>query len=173
MNKLEIQGFDIYPDHLSPDQQSRLVEDIRGVVLAAPLFHPETPRGQKMSVRMTSAGRVGWVSDRRGYRYEERHPSGVNWPAIPDSILGIWRELSESARDPDCCLINFYGEGARMGLHQDKDEQDFSQPVLSISLGDEALFRMGNVERGGSTKSVWLKSCSSLSWCSPIRAPSP
>lgn len=158
MNKLQIQGFDIYPDHLSPDAQARMVADIRKVVQAAPLFHPVTPRGQQMSVRMTSAGRVGWVSDRRGYRYEARHPDGGKWPLIPDSVLSVWQGLSGTDRTPDCCLINFYGEGTRMGLHQDRDEQDFSQPVLSISLGDEALFRMGNVERGGATRSVWLRS---------------
>lgn len=158
LNRLQVQGFDIYPDYLSPEAQSRMVADVREIAGVAPLFHPVTPRGQKMSVRMTSAGRVGWVSDRRGYRYDRVHPGGMAWPPIPESILSVWRDLSGSDRDPDCCLVNFYGDGARMGLHQDKDEQDFSQPVLSISLGDEALFRMGNVARGGPTKSVWLRS---------------
>ncbi|MGI3186107.1 alpha-ketoglutarate-dependent dioxygenase AlkB family protein [Nioella aestuarii] len=157
-NRVQVQGFDIYPDYLSPDVQSRMVADVRLIASAAPLFHPITPSGRKMSVRMTSAGRVGWVSDRRGYRYDRVHPDGMSWPPIPDSILTVWRDLSGTERDPDCCLVNFYGEAARMGLHQDKDEQDFSQPVLSISLGDDALFRMGNVERGGPTKSVWLRS---------------
>ena len=158
MTKVQVQGFDLYPEYLSPDTQARMVEDIRAIVEAAPLFHPVTPRGQKMSVRMTSAGRVGWVSDRRGYRYDPLHPSGARWPPIPDSILSVWRALARSDRVPECCLVNFYSEGARMGLHQDKDEADFDQPVLSISLGDEALFRMGNVTRGGPTKSVWLRS---------------
>lgn len=158
LNRLQVQGFDVYPDYLSPEAQSRMVADVREIAGMAPLFHPVTPRGQKMSVRMTSAGRVGWVSDRRGYRYDRVHPGGKAWPPIPGSILSVWQDLSGSDRDPDCCLVNFYGEEARMGLHQDKDEQDFSQPVLSISLGDEALFRMGNVERGGATKSVWLRS---------------
>jgi len=158
LNKLQVQGFDIFPEALSPEAQLRLVDDVREVVQAAPLFHPVTPRGQKMSVRMTSAGRVGWVSDRRGYRYDLRHPSGTDWPQIPNSILSVWRSLSGSDRTPDCCLVNFYSESARMGLHQDKDESDFTQPVLSISLGDEALFRMGNAERGGRTRSVWLRS---------------
>lgn len=158
LNRLQVQGFDIYPGFLSADDQTRMVADIRGLVRVAPLFHPITPRGQKMSVRMTSAGRVGWVSDRRGYRYDPLHPAGMDWPPIPDSILSVWRALAGSDRMPDCCLVNFYSEGARMGLHQDKDEGDFTHPVLSISLGDEALFRMGNVERGGKTRSVWLHS---------------
>ena len=158
MTRVQVQGFDLYPGYLSPGDQARMVADIRAIVAAAPLFHPVTPRGQKMSVRMTSAGRVGWVSDRRGYRYDPRHPGGAPWPPIPDGILSVWRALAGSDRMPDCCLVNFYSEGARMGLHQDKDETDFSQPVLSISLGDEALFRMGQVERCGATKSVWLRS---------------
>ncbi len=110
-----------------------------------------------MSVAMTSAGRLGWVSDRRGYRYERQHPSGVPWPPIPPSALEVWARATGLARQPDCCLVNRYGEGARMGLHQDRDEADFSWPVVSISLGDDALFRIGNVERGGTTESVWLR----------------
>ena len=111
-----------------------------------------------MSVKMTSAGSCGWVSDRRGYRYAAQHPDGGTWPAIPDSILAIWHDLTGLDRAPDCCLINHYGEGARMGLHQDKDEADLSMPVVSISLGDDALFRVGGLNRTDPTQSVWLKS---------------
>ena len=111
-----------------------------------------------MSVRLTAAGDFGWFSDQRGYRYVEHHPSGVNWPAIPDSIMAIWRAVAGAAPDPECCLINFYGEGARMGLHQDRDEANFDWPVVSISLGDDALFRVGGTERGGKTESIWLQS---------------
>ena len=107
---------------------------------------------------MSNAGRVGWVTDRQGYRYAPTHPSGRPWPAIPESVLAIWRAVAWAGRDPDCCLVNWYGEGAKMGLHQDKDEGDFSQPVLSISLGDEALFRMGGVDRAEGTQSLWLRS---------------
>ena len=155
---VQIAGFDLYEGFLIPADQASLVEALRGVVGQAPLFAPVTPGGKPMSVRMTSAGRLGWVTDRRGYRYEPKHPEGQPWPKIPDQILDIWRAVSGCARLPDCCLVNFYGEGAKMGLHQDKDEGDFSFPVVSISLGDEALFRMGGTTRGGPTQSVWLRS---------------
>ncbi len=111
-----------------------------------------------MRVRMTSAGKYGWFSDRRGYRYVEQHPSGVGWPDIPLGVLEIWRALVSEERDPDCCLVNYYDDSAKMGMHQDRDEADFGWPVLSVSLGDEALFRMGNETRGGKTESIWLRS---------------
>ncbi|SMH43620.1 alpha-ketoglutarate-dependent dioxygenase AlkB [Maritimibacter sp. HL-12] len=155
---INVRGATLYRGFLTPADQAGMVEVLRRVVAEAPLFSPETRWGRKMSVRMTSAGRYGWFSDRRGYRYIERHPSGTPWPAIPDPVHEIWRALVPEARPPDCCLVNLYGEGAKMGLHQDRDEADFSQPVVSISLGDEALFRIGTTERSGKTESVWLKS---------------
>lgn len=155
---LVIRGFKIYEGFLDAAQQRRLVQDLRAVVAEAPFFSPETSRGQKMSVRMTSAGQFGWVSDRKGYRYEPQHPAGGGWPDIPASVLSVWRTVGVPDRDPDCCLINFYSEAARMGLHQDRDEASFDWPVVSVSLGDEGLFRMGNTERGGKTESVWLRS---------------
>lgn len=155
---LTIRGVTLFQGFLDRAAQEAMVQELRGVVAAAPLFRPETPRGQKMSVRMTSAGSVGWVSDRRGYRYQEAHPEGMAWPPVPPSVLAVWEAVSGTSRAPDCCLVNFYDEGARMGLHQDRDEADFDQPVVSISLGDDALFRIGNLTRGGRTESVWLKS---------------
>lgn len=155
---LDIRGFRLFQGFLDRPAQESLVAVLRELLRAAPLYQPVTPRGQKMSVRMSAAGRFGWVTDRRGYRYEPRHPQGMDWPPIPEEVLAIWRAVSGVARDPECCLINWYGEGARMGLHQDKDEADFSCPVVSVSLGDEGLFRMGNEVRGGKTESVWLKS---------------
>jgi alkylated DNA repair protein (DNA oxidative demethylase) len=155
---LDLGGVTVWPGWLSPQAQAAMVDDIRAVVAAAPFFVPETPRGQKMSVRMTAAGDYGWVSDRRGYRYERRHPAGGPWPPIPASVLAVWRAVAGVDRDPQCCLVNWYGEGARMGLHQDRDEADFTMPVVSISLGDEALFRVGGTDRGGPTRSVWLRS---------------
>lgn len=155
---LTVKGFEIHKARLSPAEQGALVEDLRTVAAAAPFFTPVTPRGQPMSVRMTSCGALGWVSDRRGYRYEPRHPSGAPWPPIPAIALRLWRTLGSDARDADSCLVNWYGEKARMGLHRDADEADFRWPVLSISLGDAALFRMGGPERGDPTASVLLES---------------
>lgn len=155
---LQIRGFRIFKEYLDAASQAALVDALRGVVQAAPLFSPMTPYGKPMRVKMTSAGRYGWVSDRRGYRYERRHPDGMEWPPIPEEVLQIWRDLVSSERMPDCCLVNFYDADARMGMHQDRDEADFSWPVLSVSLGDEGLFRIGNATRGGKTESHWLQS---------------
>lgn len=153
-----LRGVALFKEALDQGAQERMVEDLRDVVRLAPFFQPETPRGKKMSVRMTSAGRLGWVSDRRGYRYEPRHPSGVAWPPVPESVLAVWHRVSGLDAIPDSCLVNLYDADARMGLHQDRNEGDYSFPVVSISLGDSALFRVGNVARSGPTESVWLHS---------------
>lgn len=166
---LRLGGALVYRGFLSPEAQRAMLADVRDVIRAAPLVSPETRWGKKMTVGMTSAGSLGWISDRRGYRYEARHPEGVQWPPIPGSVLSVWRDLSETARQPDCCLVNLYGEGARMGLHQDRDEADFAEPVLSISLGDDALFRLGGTERGGKTQSLWLTSGDVLVLSGPSR----
>ncbi|QIE46769.1 alpha-ketoglutarate-dependent dioxygenase AlkB [Pseudohalocynthiibacter aestuariivivens] len=156
--ELDLRGFRILPGLLDRAAQEAMVKALREVVQAAPVFSPQTPYGKPMTVRMTSAGRYGWVADRSGYRYAERHPEGMAWPPIPDHVLALWRDLVSVERDPDCCLINYYGEGARMGMHQDRDEADFSWPVLSVSLGDEGLLRIGNRTRGGRSESIWLRS---------------
>ena len=153
-----VRGFEFHSGLLDSGRQEEMVAELREVVRKAPLFSPMTPYGKRMSVRMTSAGKYGWWSDRRGYRYEIQHPSGVPWPSIPAVVLDVWREVTGFARMPDCCLLNYYGPNARMGMHQDCDEADFSWPVVSISLGDDALFRIGNTERGGKTESLWLHS---------------
>ncbi len=155
---LHLRGVPVFKGFLDTSAQTAMLEDLRAVAAAAPLFSPQTPYGKPMSVRMTSAGKYGWWSDRRGYRYERRHPSGREWPAIPDSVLSVWDGVTGLARRPDCCLVNFYTVRSRMGMHQDRDEADFSFPVVSVSLGDDALFRIGNRTRGGRTDSVWLSS---------------
>nr|WP_119841209.1 alpha-ketoglutarate-dependent dioxygenase AlkB [Pseudooceanicola algae] len=169
MQPQTLRGARIFRGALDPAAQQALLTDLRGVQQQAPLFSPETRWGRKMSVQMTSAGKYGWYSDRRGYRYEPRHPGGQPWPPIPGAVLDLWRVLTGLERQPDCCLINFYGEAARMGLHQDRDEADFSWPVMSVSLGDDGLFRIGNEARGGKTESIWLQSGDVLLLTGPSR----
>lgn len=156
--KLKVKGFDIHVGFLDITAQRSVLAAIRGVVAEAPFFRPETPYGKPMSVRMTAAGKYGWLSDKKGYRYVSSHPSGRPWPAIPADVLNIWRDVTGLEREPECCLINYYSAEAKMGLHQDRDEASTEWPVVSVSLGDEGLFRMGNVTRGGKTESHWLKS---------------
>ena len=158
MEVVMVGGVRVPKGCLDAAAQAAMVNDLRRVVVAAPLFAPVTPRGRPMSVRMTAAGRFGWISDRGGYRYARQHPGGGDWPAIPDTVLAVWRSVGGVDRAPDCCLVNFYDAGARMGLHQDRDEADFTMPVVSISLGDDALFRVGGAVRGGRTQSIWLQS---------------
>lgn len=155
---LTVRGFKVFKGLLDEAAQVEMLEELRKVAREAPPFTPQTPYGKPMSVQLTSAGKYGWFSDRAGYRYVPRHPDGQAWPPIPGSVMRVWRELVSQDRAPDCCLINFYGEGARMGMHQDRDEADYSWPVLSLSLGDEGLFRIGNTTRGGKTESLWLSS---------------
>ena len=154
-------GLVYLPDHFDADTQAALVADIRAVVAAAPLFVPEMPRtGKPMSVRMTNCGPLGWVTDRTGgYRYQPTHPVTEDpWPAIPQALLDLWTEVSGCARPPEACLVNFYDDTAKMGLHQDRDETDFSAPVVSVSLGDQCLFRIGGTARNDPTRSFRLSS---------------
>lgn len=155
---LRLHGFEIYEQILNADAQAALVEELRILTAQTPFFRPVTPGGRPMSVRITSLGKLGWNTDRKGYRYVRRHPNGKPWPAIPFSILKIWQRVTQLPYQPDCCLLNYYGEAVRMGLHQDKDEAFLDAPVVSISLGDEALFRMGGVTRKDKTKSITLRS---------------
>ena len=154
-------GLALYQGHLDDAAQQALAGEIAEAVLQAPWFVPRMPRsGQAFSVKMTNCGSLGWVSDRSGgYRYQAAHPvTGVAWPAIPLLALNAWRALACYPRPPEACLVNFYDCHARMGLHQDRDEAELSAPVVSLSLGDTALFRVGGVTRGGPTRSFRLAS---------------
>jgi alkylated DNA repair protein (DNA oxidative demethylase) len=149
------------PSFLDAEAQEALVEDIRAVVQAAPLYVPAMPRtGKPMSVRMTNCGTLGWVTDReRGYRYQPTHPeTGKPWPPIPERLLELWNTVSGYPRPPEACLVNFYSHDSKLGLHQDRDELDFDAPVVSVSLGDSCLFRVGENTREGRTVSFKLKS---------------
>ncbi len=155
------EGVRHLPGLLNTAAQAALVEEIRQIVAEAPLYVPAMPRtGKEMTVRMTNCGTLGWVTDKeRGYRYQDTHPvTGKAWPAIPARLLSLWEEQAGWPQPPEACLINFYDASARMGLHQDRDEQNLEAPVLSVSLGDSCLFRVGGTSRGGSTISFRLES---------------
>lgn len=149
------------PAFLEAEEQQALLDDIRAIVAQAPLFVPAMPRtGKEMSVRMTNCGALGWVTDKaRGYRYQATHPvTGHPWPPIPDRLLALWDSVSGYPHPPEACLVNFYDAGAKMGLHQDRDEQEFGAPVVSLSLGDACLFRVGGPRRQDKTVSFRLES---------------
>jgi alkylated DNA repair protein (DNA oxidative demethylase) len=155
------EGIRHLPGHLDRKAQEALLEDIRTAVEAAPLYVPTMPKsGKPMSVRMTNCGTLGWVTDRDGgYRYQPQHPvTGEPWPPIPARLMALWREVADYPHPPQACLVNFYSDSARMGLHQDRDEEDFSAPVVSVSLGDDCLFRVGGTRRSDPTVSVRLAS---------------
>jgi len=150
-----------YPQRLDRTAQSTLLGAIRQIIAQAPLYTPTMPRtGNPMSVRMTNAGPLGWVTDKeRGYRYQATHPqTGEPWPAIPPMLLDLWDAVAGYAHPPEACLINYYAGAAKMGLHQDRDEEDFAAPVLSVSLGDTGLFRVGGTARKDPTQTFELMS---------------
>lgn len=160
-----IPGVRHMPGFLDAATQSALAADIARVIAAAPLYVSRMPRtGAPMSVRMTNCGTLGWMSDQeRGYRYEPRHPvTGEPWPPIPAILLEAWAQLTGYPGPPEACLVNVYDADARMGLHQDRDEADFSAPILSLSLGADCRFRIGGVKRSGSTASIILSSGDAL-----------
>jgi len=154
-------GIRHFPGYLDRPAQEAMVETIREIVSAAPLFTPVMPgTGKPMSVRMSNCGELGWVTDKeRGYRYQRAHPAtGEPWPPIPQALLDIWTIVSGYPLPPQACLINFYADDAKMGMHQDKDEQNLKAPVVSISLGNTCLFRIGGTARNDRTQSLKLAS---------------
>jgi alkylated DNA repair protein (DNA oxidative demethylase) len=154
-------GIRHFPGYLDRPAQETMIETIRQIVSAAPLFVPVMPgTGKPMSVRMSNCGDLGWVTDKeRGYRYQPVHPlTGEAWPPIPDALMDLWNDVSGYHLPPQACLINFYADDAKMGLHQDKDEQDLRAPVVSISLGNTCLFRVGGTARTDRTQSLKLAS---------------
>ncbi|HXW25124.1 MAG TPA: alpha-ketoglutarate-dependent dioxygenase AlkB [Xanthobacteraceae bacterium] len=155
-----VEGVALRPGYLDRAGQEALLAVVREAIAQAPLFTPTMPRsGKPFSVRMTNCGPLGWVSDAGGYRYQATHPqTGRPWPPMPDLALRAWHELAGYGPPPEACLINVYAPAARMGLHQDRDEDDFSAPVLSLSLGDSCLFRIGGTERSDPTRSFRLAS---------------
>jgi alkylated DNA repair protein (DNA oxidative demethylase) len=159
MSPVSTEGFRLLPQRLSPEAQAALLGEVQARIEAAPLYRPITPGGKPMSVAMTNFGPLGWFTDSAGYRYQDTHPqTGEPWPDIPQALLDLWAELADPRTPPDACLVNLYGPDARMSLHQDRDEADFAFPVLSVSLGDTAVFRLGGLRRADPTRSVRLAS---------------
>jgi alkylated DNA repair protein (DNA oxidative demethylase) len=154
-------GIRHLPEYMDRPRQEALIDTVRAIVAEAPLYIPAMPgTGKPMSVRMTNCGSLGWMTDKAGgYRYQPTHPAtGRPWPAIPQDLLALWNDIAGYALPPEACLINFYSDDAKMGLHQDRDEKDFGAPVLSVSLGNTCLFRVGGTRRTDRTLSFKLSS---------------
>jgi alkylated DNA repair protein (DNA oxidative demethylase) len=181
-------GVLLWREYFSPAAQQSLLADVLARLDNAPLYRPVMPKTAKpFSAEESNFGTLGWVADKAGYRYQPLHPvTGRPWPAIPPALLALWDDVAADffaplrpslalepatatsplgalrakweVPPPDCCLLNLYAAGAKMGLHQDRDEKDMDAPVVGVSLGDDALFRIGGVVRGGPTQSVQLAS---------------
>jgi alkylated DNA repair protein (DNA oxidative demethylase) len=157
----EMPGFTHVPGALDRAAQTALLTEIRGVIASAPLYRPAMPRtGKPLSVCMTNCGPLGWLTDKEGgYRYTDRHPeTGQPWPAMPPILLELWARYGAYSAPPEACLVNYYGGGARLGSHRDEDEQDKAAPVVSISLGDDAVFHIGGLKRGDPKTRIVLRS---------------
>ncbi len=163
-------GVLLLRERFSPLQQQALLADALERLTRAPLYRPVMPgTGKPFSVEESSFGALGWVADKTGYRYQPTHPvTGKPWPEIPPALLALWHEINDGPA-PESCLVNLYGPGARMGLHQDRDEKDISAAVIGVSLGDTALFRIGGTVRGGKTVSVSLASGDVIVFGGPAR----
>jgi alkylated DNA repair protein (DNA oxidative demethylase) len=156
------------------DDEADLVEEIGHVAAVAPFRYLVTPGGYTMSVGMTNCGRVGWVSDRRGYRYDPIDPErGAAWPSLPPLFGDLARRAADTVGfagyDPDACLINRYAAGAKLGLHQDRDEKDAWAPIVSVSLGLPATFLWGGRKRGDAVRRIRLESGDVVVWGGPAR----
>ncbi|WP_010300855.1 DNA oxidative demethylase AlkB [Candidatus Odyssella thessalonicensis] len=166
-------GVFILREFAGPVEQ-QLLCDMETILAAAPLRHMHTPGGRRLSVAMTNCGQLGWVSDAQGYRYAAFDPqTGVSWPSIPLSFLELAQQAAQAANFsefmPDSCLINCYQPGAKMTMHQDKDESDLSAPIVSVSLGLPATFKMGGGQRTGPVHKVMLSHGDVMVWGNEAR----
>jgi DNA oxidative demethylase len=154
------EGFRHLSGHLSHARQAELLDRIKSVLAEAPLYVPTMPRtGKPFSVRMSNCGPLGWVSDGAGYRYQALHPvTGRSWPAMPDMLLQLWREVADYPAPPEACLVNYYRVGAKMGSHRDEDEEELRAPVVSVSLGEDATFHVGGLQRSAPKRRLLLRS---------------
>jgi len=180
----DLDGVEAQRHHLAPGAvllrgfagaaSVEIAADVQRVIAQAPFRQMVTPGGLSMSVAMTNCGACGWVSDRTGYRYDPIDPdSGKPWPSMPESFLRLAGEAASAAGfeefAPDACLINRYQTGAKLSLHQDKDERDFGQPIVSVSLGVPATFLFGGLKRSGKTMRVPVRHGDVLVWGGPAR----
>jgi len=157
-------GWRLYPVYCEREAQVAILGAVHDILAAAPLYTPRMPKsGRPFTVRMSNCGPLGWVSDEGGYRYQGTHPeSGRPWPPMPALLLAIWNEIAGYPHPPEACLINFYGPEAKMGLHQDRDEEDLAAPVVSLSLGDSCRFRFGGRQRAAPSRAFHLGSGDAL-----------
>jgi len=164
-------GVTLWREKLDRAAQQALLADVLARVKDAPFYKPRMPKSNApFSVEETNFGPLGWYSDRGGYRYMPTHPeTGKPWPSIPPALIELWNATTGYPAPPECCLVNLYREGARMGQHQDRDEEATDAPVLSVSLGDDALFRIGGTARRNATQSVKLISGDVLTFGGPAR----
>jgi alkylated DNA repair protein (DNA oxidative demethylase) len=154
--------------------ETSILQDLASVIKQAPLRNMLTPMGFAMSAAMTNCGDLGWLSDRKGYRYDAINPiNNLAWPKMPESFLALAKQAATLAGFsdflPDACLINQYKIGASMGLHQDKNEMDFTQPIVSVSLGLPAIFLFGGAQRRDKPLKVPLQHGDVLVWGNKAR----
>jgi alkylated DNA repair protein (DNA oxidative demethylase) len=164
-------GVKLWPQMLSLNEQRELMCAVLDLVSNAPFYRPVMPRsGRQFSVDETNFGSLGWYSDRDGYRYIDHHPVTASpWPPIPDQLTALWKRVAPAAALPECCLVNLYRQGAKMGLHQDRDEEALDAPVVSVSLGDDAVFRIGGTSRKDPTRATALSSGDVVVFGGPAR----
>ncbi len=171
MSRIELApGVFFWREKFHRAAQEKLLQDVLAREKSAPFYRPQMPgSGKPFSVEETNFGPLGWVSDKSGYRYQPTHPlTGKPWPAIPEALTALWDEIA-AGPPAECCLVNLYRAGARMGLHQDKDERALASPVVSVSLGDDAVFRIGGTARRGPSKSLKLGSGDVVMFGGPAR----
>lgn len=169
---MQVEGFRILPGYLDRDTQKSILTLVDAIAAEAPFTRYVMPRtGRPFSIDMTNAGSQGWIADRQSYRYSPVHPvTGRPWPAIPGALLALWRDLTFYGHDPECCLINHYqGEGAKLSLHRDEDEEAKDAPILNISLGDTGIFRLGGPARTDPTRSFPVESGTVMIFAGPSR----
>ncbi len=148
--------------YLTLQQQTEILTVCRQVARQSPLFTPTMKSGKPFNYQMTNCGDFGWISDTKGYRYSETHPNGKPWTPIPEMIYNLTKDLANQIGEPDylpqTCLINFYQHDGKLGLHQDNSEKNLKPAIISISLGDDAIFLMGGNKRNSPTQEILLKS---------------